>query len=290
LSGNKVKILTSNTHYPDWYDYGARFYDPQIGRWTIIDPKAEFYFNWSPYTYVLNTPTNAVDPSGKLIIFVNGFTSSKSEQGTSDYWRSGQVQVYPNGCNNCYQARYSFDETAMNTFDDHNAKYLDGSLGGIRGFFKGSGSSSTRSDEGYANGKEDAAAIIAGLERSGGVITESIKVFTHSMGGAYAKGYIKAILEYAKNNPELANGLKISEFDFDPFQAGDLSAIENVHTEQITHKGLIADEKQRGLDVGDNKYTEDPSSDSHSISTFVQSIQNLSEGTYKYIDGAWIKQ
>ena len=38
------------------YDYGARNYDPALGRWMNIDPKAEKYFNLSPYVYVANSP------------------------------------------------------------------------------------------------------------------------------------------------------------------------------------------------------------------------------------------
>ncbi|MBD0405160.1 hypothetical protein [Flammeovirga sp. EKP202] len=72
----------------------------------------------------------------------------------------------------------------MSHLRDNNAIYRDGSSGG----YGGEVNAGLRINNGYNQGKLDAAQIIASISDINGNIIETIKVITHSMGGLLQKG------------------------------------------------------------------------------------------------------
>ncbi|MCJ7935383.1 MAG: hypothetical protein MUW56_17605 [Chryseobacterium sp.] len=137
-----------------------------------------------------------------------------------------------------------FDVAVSKQLGDYNRKYVDGAMGGWANTLfaaKNANTSATnRINSGFAQGQKDAAEIIKNLARdeTTGAIVETIKIITHSMGGAYGKGYVEALKEYISTLPkEQQKQIKITLVaDFDPFQGGSLKVDPNIKTQQFIHE------------------------------------------------------
>ncbi|MBB6500929.1 DUF6443 domain-containing protein [Pedobacter cryoconitis] len=57
------------TDLANQYDYGSRFYDPLIGRFSMIDPYSEFFPWMTNYQYASNGPSSKIDLDGLEGIF-----------------------------------------------------------------------------------------------------------------------------------------------------------------------------------------------------------------------------
>ena len=258
----------------NWYDYGVRRYDAVLGRWHKIDPMTEKYYSVSPYAYCSSNPVNAIDYQGKLVIFINGLHNG-FEGADPDYWKMKNHS--PN-----------FDQAVMDHFKDWNSRYYDGSLGGIFSLSYNM-QISTRFDFGYIAGLRDVKDIISKLARdSKGNIIETIKIISHSMGSAYAKGFLKAVMEYIQKHPEECNGINLAEYDFAPYQPGSQTAIEGVDTYQYSHKkdNIAGNTPIRGAKQMDT-YSDEKRR--HSLEDFFDYIKTLPEGSYKIEDGKIVK-
>lgn len=221
-----------------WYDYGARMYDPQIGRWLSPDKLSEQYESVSPYAYALNDPVNSVDPDGNLVIFVNGFmihqwmaqdhrlmvqTAQRSMVDRGTYLTSYTAQRNPNYSpypgertfatgaptylGEPFQYWGKIDDVFMQAHQDYNARYISASA-----------DNASQAHERYADGAMAARRLIRQLDNRQIPLAgdETIKIVGHSQGAAFAAGMVSVLGKHAKYSSRLEIAYYIA-----PHQPGD---------------------------------------------------------------------
>lgn len=79
------------------YDFGARNYDPAIGRWLNVDPLAEKAPNWTPYRYAFNNPINVTDPTGLFETRAEAKQWAKENDIKTGWFRDHKISKGENG-------------------------------------------------------------------------------------------------------------------------------------------------------------------------------------------------
>ena len=155
-----------------------------------IDPKADEFPQYSPYSYCQGDPINKIDPDGRKVIFVNGFLRFGSPKGGASYW---------NGENS------NFVKGAKSYFHDNDVVFLNID-------HEMSSSAISRISKGYDFAQKFFDELTSTLGEN-----ETLKFVSHSMGAAFAEGMARYFILHGINVSEIVH--------LNPFQANDITTV-----------------------------------------------------------------
>lgn len=239
-------------------DFGARMYDPRLGRWKTVDPKFYLQPAWSPYKSMLDNPIIYTDPKGEteyLTILIDNKQTGKQTYITipvsDDLDRSHRFQ------NGLYYY-YDFSRVYTITIEEDGSTSTHMS-GRIRGNLRTSGISGSytiaklaayglEGDGDYQNGgihlvsKSGGASPTKTISRNNVETTEAEALI--AMLGGFSSGGAKNIYEQAK----------IAEAFVDKVLQADSEAETNIFSEQKSDDYQYFDANGNALPSGaDNR-------------------------------------
>ena len=113
-------------------DFGARIYDSRIGRWLSVDQLSYKYPGHSPYNFAQNTPISAIDPDGRLVIFIGGLRLWHGNEQDANQ-KGGQIHTsdvydyWSAPFNNMHEYHIDIAGEFLKNIGDYNAYYTSGS-------------------------------------------------------------------------------------------------------------------------------------------------------------------
>ena len=240
------------------YYYGARYYEPRLSLWMSTDPKELQYPSVNTYCYVTNSPLKIKDPDGRYILFINGL---RLAHGNSDQIPAfGGYKIHSNDVYNYWSTEEnSFGRKNVNIANYYKKVYNDNNVGFTSGSSKWNSSASNRFKQGRAK-----AVLFHQMVQKGDISlkpNETIKIISHSQGGAHAAGFAHELMQYKDSHGKQLYQIEVIEY-ITPHQPKDISHPKGILGIQFSHpKDAIASDSPWYIPNGGTSFGKIPNID-----------------------------